>query len=61
MKEENMKTAKLKNIQTGEIIEVVATTEHSASNYNIPVWVDKKNQVYGQVGMDIPGYQIINV
>lgn len=38
-----MKTGKLKNLATGEIIEVTATTEHPDSHYGRAVWVDKDN------------------
>ena len=35
-----------------------ATTEHSASSYGRPVWVDDEGQAYCQVGMEAPFYEV---
>lgn len=53
-----MKTATLTNIVNGKSVEVYATTEHSASSYGIPVWVDSEGQAYCQVGSEAPFYEV---
>ena len=40
---------------------VHATTEHPASSYGIPVWVDDNNEAYIQVGAKSPFYEIIPI
>lgn len=50
---------KLKNVVTGMVVEVTATTNHPASSYGKEVWVDKDNNAYCQVGMESPFYEII--
>lgn len=58
--EEAMKTAKLRNIGTGETIKVYATIDSPDSSYGIPVWVDVKGQSYGQVPYGPPlGFEIV--
>ena len=42
----------------GRQITVRATTEHPCSSYGIPVWVDRDNISYGQVGLPIPSWRI---
>ncbi|HEY9124730.1 MAG TPA: hypothetical protein VIO15_10350 [Bacteroidales bacterium] len=46
-----MKTEKrkIRNLMTGQVIEVWPSTEHPNSSYGIPVWVDSDNNDYGQV------------
>lgn len=54
--------AKLKNIQTGEIIKVHATTDSPDSSYGIPCWVDTEDNSYGQVPYSPPpGFEIFDV
>jgi len=53
-----MRTAILKNLLTGKTIQVKATTDHSASSYGQPVWVDDQGESYGTVGMPLLGYEI---
>ena len=53
-----MKKAIIKSLATGMKIEVHATTEHPASSYGKPVWVDNKGYAYGQVGTELPFYEI---
>lgn len=43
-----MKTRKLRNLITGEIITVHKSTDHPNSSYGIPVWVDEEGNDYGQ-------------
>lgn len=50
----------LKNKVSGEEIEVTATTEHPDSSYGHPVWVDKNNLAYCEVGREQPFYELIN-
>ena len=44
--------ATLINNATGERIEVRSTTNHPSSSYGEPVWVDKNNIAYLQVGLE---------
>ena len=53
-----MRTATLKNLVNGVEIKVHATTDHPASSYGIPVWVDDDNNAYCQVDTPTPFYQI---
>ncbi len=55
-----METIKVRNILTGEIIELTRTKEHPDSSYGKDVWVDKNNVSYGQCIFGIPfGYELI--
>lgn len=54
-----MRTATLKNMMNGVEVRVHATTDHSASSYGIPVWVDDDNNAYCQVDTFTPFYEII--
>lgn len=57
-----MKTAKLKNLFTNQIIGVHATTDSPDSSYGIPCWVDDKGNSYGQVPYNPPlGFEIFDV
>jgi hypothetical protein len=59
---ENFKpTATLKNIVSGETIQVMDTTDSPASSHGNPVWVDKDGNPYCQVGMESPFYEIIKI
>ena len=40
---------------------VHSTTEHPSSSYGMPVWVDKDNEAYIQVGAMVPGYKVAPV
>lgn len=51
--------AKLINNITGEIIDVIETTDHPDSSYGRAVWVDNNNVAYTQVGMESPFYRVI--
>lgn len=42
----------LTNPINGVSVEVTATTDHPASSYGMPVWVDEDNEAYCQVGME---------
>ena len=57
-----MKKARLKNLITGETIEIYATTEHPASSYGQPVWVDADGNAYGICDGPAPlGFELIEV
>jgi len=54
---------KIKNLWTGEVIEVWLTTDHPDSSHGIPVWVDKDGNSYGQCGPILPvgfGYTFVD-
>lgn len=53
-----MRKATLTSTINGESVEVYATTEHSASSYGMPVWVDDDGQAYCQVGFEAPFYEL---
>lgn len=40
---------------------VHSTTEHPSSSYGMPVWVNKDNEAYMQVGATTPFYKVIPV
>lgn len=50
---------KLKEIMSGCTIEVHQTTDHPASSYGHPVWVDEDNNAYCEVGREQPFYELI--
>lgn len=52
--------AKLKNLATGETVEVHSTTAHPSCSYGKAVWVDDENTDYMQVGLEklVPLYEI---
>lgn len=56
-----MRTGKIKNMVTGEVINVVATTNHPDSHYGKAVWVDEDNVAYMEVDFKIPNpfYEVI--
>lgn len=56
-----MTTATLTNIINGESVRVHATTDHPASSYGQPVWVDDEGYAYCQVGLPSPFYKISDV
>ena len=43
-----MKKQRFRSIETGKIITMWPSTEHSQSSYGLPVWIDKDNYCYGQ-------------
>lgn len=51
----------IKNMATGEMIPVTATTDHPDSSYGQAVWVDDDNIAYFQIGMRNPLYQETSV
>ena len=53
--------ATLTNQINGVSVEVRSTTDHPASSYSQPVWVDEDGEAYCQVGMEAPFYTITNV
>jgi len=57
----NTQIVQIRNIVTGEEIDVHATTEHPDSSYHQPVWVDENGQSYGQIGLPMLGYEIIEL
>lgn len=46
-----MRKGKIKNLQTGEVIDVIASTSHKDSSYNNPVWVDENDVAYMQCSL----------
>lgn len=53
-------TGKLKNILTGDIVDVYATTESPDSSYGLQAWMDKDGNSYGQIQFVAPmGYELI--
>lgn len=57
-----MKTAKLRNLLTGQVVSVHATTDSPDSSYGIPCWVDNDGNSYGQVPYSPPlGFEIFGV
>lgn len=56
----NMK-ATLTNTTNGVSVSVHATTDHPASSYGKPVWVDDNGQAYCQVGFEAPFYSLSDV
>lgn len=68
MLNKNLKTTK-HNIMTAILINTIndfrvvvhSTTEHPSSSYGMPVWVDKDNEAYIQVGAMVPGYKVAPV
>lgn len=68
MLNKNLKTTK-HNIMTAILINTIndyrvvvhSTTEHPSSSYGMPVWVDKDNEAYIQVGATTPFYKVIPV
>lgn len=54
-------TAILINTINDSRVVVHSTTEHPSSSYGMPVWVDKDNEAYIQVGAMVPGYKVAHV
>lgn len=54
-----MENAQVRNLLTGKVFEVKATTEHPASSYNKKVWVTEEGDAIGQVGLPLLGYELI--
>jgi hypothetical protein len=57
-------TRKIKNLLTGNVVEVLPMINHSNSSYGIPVWVDSEGNDYGQAAASILpcvfGYELLN-
>ena len=53
-----MRVAILTNTLNGVSVPVYATTEHTASSYGQPVWVDENDDAYCQCDMPTPFYDI---
>jgi DNA-binding XRE family transcriptional regulator len=53
--------AKLRNILTGQVVDVRSTTEHPDSSYGKPVWVDADGTAYFQVDTPNPLYEVSDV
>ena len=45
---------KLKNLLTGDVIDVYATTDSPDSSYGLACWVDEEGKSYGQVQFGAP-------
>ena len=54
-------TAILINTINDYRVVVHSTTEHPSSSYGMPVWVDKGNEAYMQVGATTPFYKVIPI
>lgn len=56
-----MRTGKIKNLKSGDIIEVTASTTHPESIYDNPVWVDSNNVAYMQCDLKVknPFYEVV--
>lgn len=55
-----MTKQKIRNIATGKVVTVTATTNHPSSSYNQAVWVDKDGIAYGQCNLGLPfGYELV--
>ena len=54
-------TARIRNIMTGQVVEVHSTTEHPDSSYGKPVWVDSEGIAYFQCDMPNPLYEVLEV
>ena len=56
---EREKKVILRNLLTGERIEVHPSTDSPDSSYGLPAWVDEQGQSYGQVQFGAPfGFEI---
>jgi hypothetical protein len=54
--------AKLKNLLTGDIVDVFSTTDSPDSSYGLPCWVDKDNNGNGQCQFGAPlGFELLEV
>jgi len=52
--------AKLRNLLTGEVVEVHDSTDSPDSSYGMPAWVDDAGNSYGQVQFGAPfGFELI--
>jgi len=57
-----MITGKLRNILTGEIIDVHATTDSPDSSYGLKCWVDNNGVSYGQCQFSAPfAFELLEV
>ena len=54
--------AKLRNLLTGEIIDVHSTTDSPDSSYGLECWVDEDGNSYGQCQFGVPlGFKLIEI
>lgn len=54
--------AKLKNLLTGETVDVHSTTDSVDSSYGFECWVDDDNNSYGQCQFGAPfGFELLAV
>jgi len=54
--------AQLRNLLTGEIVDVYSTTDSADSSYGLECWVDDDGQSYGQCQFGAPlGFELLNV
>ena len=52
----------LKNLLTGKLVEVTASTDSPDSSYGLYAWVDKDGNSYGQCQFGAPfGFEIVEV
>lgn len=57
----NMRKYRLTNMLNGLSVIVHKTTQHSASSYGLPVWVDDEGEAYCQVGLEAPFYTVESI
>lgn len=54
--------ARIRNIMTGEVIDVYSTIDSPDSSYGMACWVDENKQSYGQVQFGAPfGFELLEV
>ena len=51
--------ATVRNLLTGEVFQVKATTENAASSYSRAVWETEDGEALGEVGSPILGYELL--
>jgi len=55
-----MVRAKLRNLITGDVVDVYATTNSPDSSYGLECWVDDDGNSYGQIQFGAPfGFEMI--
>jgi hypothetical protein len=54
-----MKKATVRNLLTGEVFQVKASFDNSASSYGRAVWETEDGQALGEVGSLILGYEVL--
>jgi len=55
-----IQTARLRNLFSGEVVDVFATTDSPDSSYGFECWVDGNGQGYGQIQFGAPlGFELV--